>query len=372
MYDSVENSRADLQAAEKWPQPDPSRSPVSVFTEWDPLEEVIVGIIDDIRVPDWDPNLNAVIPEKAASFFRALPDRFPSDLVALAKREVDQLASLLSSEGVVVRRPDEFNHRKTISTPYFSTNGGFYSAMPRDCLFSMGNTIIEAPMAWRSRYFETFAFRSILQDYFDRGAHWISAPKPMLKDDLWNLSHEKSFFDSVIRDDEPLFDAADFVRLGRDIIGQRSHVTNRKGVDWLRMALGPEFTVHVFSFDDASPMHIDTTILPLAPGKVLVNRAWVSRLPDIFRHWDVLTPPASTLPDSHPLYMTSKWIHSNVLMLDEKRVIVEAQEEHLIASFTRWGFTPIPCSFRHFQSLGGSFHCATLDVRRRGRLDNYL
>jgi glycine amidinotransferase len=38
----------------------------------------------------------------------------------------------------------------------------------------------------------------------------------------------------------------------------------------------------------------------------------------------------------------------------------------------KWGFTPIPCNFRHFNSFGGSFHCATLDVRRRGKLESYL
>mgnify|MGYP003298904831 CR=1 FL=1 len=37
-----------------------------------------------------------------------------------------------------------------------------------------------------------------------------------------------------------------------------------------------------------------------------------------------------------------------------------------------WGFTPIPCSFRNFNSFGGSFHCATLDVRRRGKLESYI
>ena len=32
------------------------------------------------------------------------------------------------------------------------------------------------------------------------------------------------------------------------------------------------------------------------------------------------------MPDSHPLWMTSKWLNMNVLMLDEKRVLVEKHE----------------------------------------------
>ncbi len=70
--------------------------------------------------------------------------------------------------------------------------------------------------------------------------------------------------------------------------------------------------------------------------------------------------------------MTSAWINMNILMLDERRVIVERQDEPMIKALRSWGFEPIPCNFRHFNSFGGSFHCATLDVRRRGTLQSYF
>ena len=37
-----------------------------------------------------------------------------------------------------------------------------------------------------------------------------------------------------------------------------------------------------------------------------------------------------------------------------------------------WGFEPIPCAFRHAYKFGGSFHCATVDIRRRGTLQSYF
>ncbi len=37
-----------------------------------------------------------------------------------------------------------------------------------------------------------------------------------------------------------------------------------------------------------------------------------------------------------------------------------------------WGLEPIPCPFLHYAAFGGAFHCATLDVRRRGRLESYF
>lgn len=355
--------------------PVPQTSPVQVYTEWDPLEEVIVGVIDDIRVPEWDQSLAAVIPKKSQEFFISRSGgRFPEEQVRKAKAEVDTLARILEDEGVTVKRPSPSNQHYPVATPYFTAGGGFYSAMPRDCLFAIGDKLIEVPMAWRSRYFETFAFRDLLKDYFRKGAQWVSAPKPTLSDELWSHDYDPNAktFSSVINEFEPVFDAADFMKMGRDIIGQRSHVTNEFGVEWLKRCLGPDYRIHIYEFDDTSPMHIDTTILPLAPGKVLVNKLWVSRLPDVFKKWDVFHPPSSTLPDDHPLYMTSKWIHTNILMLDEKRVVIEKDEEALIRAFKSWGFQPILCPFKNFQSFGGSFHCATLDVRRKGELKSYI
>nr|ABA39825.1 unknown [Erwinia pyrifoliae] len=305
------------------------------------------------------------------NFFHRVSRKLPR-----RQQQEDAEESSIEAEGIRVKRPNESNHHQPIMTPHFTTGGTFYSAMPRDCLFAIGKKIIEVPMSWRSRYFETFAFRDILNDYFTRGAEWIAAPKPMLSDDVWEkeFDFEQEFpFRSIITEVEPLFDAADFMKMGRDIIGQRSHATNKKGIEWLRRALGPDYRVHIYEFEEPAPMHIDTTILPLAPGRVLINKGWVPQIPDIFKDWEILTPPASNLPDDHPLSMSSTLrIHTNVLMLDEKTVIVEEDEEALISAFRQWGFKTILCPFKHFQSFGGSFHCATLDVKRSGSLKSYI
>ena len=40
-------------------------------------------------------------------------------------------------------------------------------------------------------------------------------------------------------------------------------------------------------------------------------------------------------------------------------------------AFEKWNFEPVPCSFENYYAFAGSFHCATLDVRRRGGLESY-
>ena len=61
-----------------------------------------------------------------------------------------------------------------------------YAAMPRDILIVVGDEIIEAPMAWRSRFFEYRAYRPLLKEYFKRGAKWTTAPKPLMSDDMYD------------------------------------------------------------------------------------------------------------------------------------------------------------------------------------------
>jgi glycine amidinotransferase len=335
---------------------------------------VIVGVIDGATVPPWHVTLRATMPEEHFDMFRqrgGLP--FPERLVSAARRELEGLARLLEGEGVKVRRPDVADFGRPFATPLWQSTG-LYAAMPRDVLLVVGDELIEAPMPWRCRHFEVLAYRRLLREYFAAGARWTSAPKPALADDLY----DETFVDPepgreryCINDSEPVFDAADFVRCGRDILAQLSNVTNASGVEWLRRHLGDRYRVHVLKLNDTHPMHIDASVMPLAPGRVLVCPERVPSLPPMFKDWEVLAAPPPARGD-HPMFMSSRWVSMNVIMLDERHVVVERNETDLIAAFKSWGFTPLPCDFRNFNAFGGSFHCATLDVRRRGTLRSYF
>lgn len=350
---------------------------VNSFNEWDPLEEVIVGRIDSSTVPEWAITLESTMPSHSWQYFKENGGRsFSQDLLSKAKDELDGFATLLADFGVKVQRPDSIDQSRSFSTPDWRAAGGLYSAMPRDSLLVVGNQIIEAPMAWRNRYFETQAFRRLLKQYFLGGARWIAAPKPELTEPLFNLDyrHPKSDRDMnyAITEFEPVFDAADFARCGRDIFAQQSNVTNRFGIEWLRRHLGSDFNIHILEVRDTHPMHIDATFVPLAPGRIMVNPERIVSLPDIFKNWQILTPPPPITRLDGSFAMCSNWITSNVFMLDERRVFVEKSELPLIKAFESWGFEPIPYSLINFNRFGGGFHCCTLDIRRRGELQCYF
>jgi glycine amidinotransferase len=70
--------------------------------------------------------------------------------------------------------------------------------------------------------------------------------------------------------------------------------------------------------------------------------------------------------------MCNPWTSINVLMLDHRRMVVEASQPTLCRALKDWGFEPLPLAFLAYGPFGGAFHCATLDTRRRGVLEDYF
>lgn len=86
--------------------------------------------------------------------------------------------------------------------------------------------IIEALMTLRARFLETISFKPILWDYLRSGCRWICAPKPRLADDMYNLTDSAA---PALCDHEPVFDAANILRIGRDLLYLLSDTGNRCG-----------------------------------------------------------------------------------------------------------------------------------------------
>ncbi len=356
--------------------------PVNSYNEWDPLEEIIVGRLEGATIPSKHISVTFDVPQKLARLYRFVGGRrYPKLLTTPAQRELDAFIDLLEAQGVTVRRPDIVDFSRPFATPDWRSKG-FCTSCPRDGLLVIGNEIIETPMAWRSRYFENAAYRSLFKEYFAKGARWTAAPRPQLLDSLYDhdftLPQKGESLRYVINESEPVFDAADFVRCGRDLFVTQSNVTNAAGITWLRRHLGDGYRIHEIETMCRNPMHIDSSFVPLAPGKALINPDYIDpeRLPRILTSWDILVAPR---PDQLPRWswrtqmsMCSDWISINVLSLDERRVIVEQSQVSMIAALQTWGFEPIPCPFLNFAPFGGAFHCATLDIRRRGTLQSYF
>jgi glycine amidinotransferase len=353
---------------------------VNPHNEWDLLEEIVVGIVEGAMIPPWDVVMEATLHRRELwNFFqRHGGTPWPPELIAAAKKNLDEFVHILEAEGVTVRRPTPYDFSKPFSTPDFEIKSSCYAMMPRDVLLVIGDQIIEAPMGWRSRYHETHAYKDLCKEYFKQGARWVSAPRPQLSDQSYVPGFvapgEGEPMRTILTEFEPLLDAADAIKCGRDIFVAQSSCCNRFGIEWLQRHLGDEYRVREVEVYDTHPMHIDATFYPLAPGKLLINPERVKRVPDMFKRsgWDILVCPEPLMPESHPMYNCSRWIMMNVLMLDEERVIVSREEHMFIKALKGWGFKPIPCSFYDFSTIAGGFHCATVDIRRRSKLKSYF
>lgn len=354
--------------------------PVNSHNEWDPLEEVIIGKLDGAAFPPYHITLESAVPKEVCELVKMYQRQsVPVQLYEAAEKERQQFISILKSEGVVVKEPDVIDFSVEYATPDWRSTG-FCSASPRDSILIIGNKIIEAPMSWRSRYFETFAYRPVIQSY--HGAQWIAAPKPRLTDDVYDFSYtvpkKNETIRYVINEKEPLFDAANFMRFGKDILALISNTANIAGIKWLRNFLSSEYTVHEMKSRYSQPMHLDDHLMPLAPGKLLINPEYLRRddLPDIFNSWDILEAPQPDVSGGILIgnkILSKKWLKNiNILVLNGHRIIVEESQVSTIRALKKWGFEPIPCPFLNYATYGGLFHCATVDVRRKGTLESYF
>jgi glycine amidinotransferase len=359
---------------------------VRSYNEWDLLEEVIVGGVRGAMIPVWDELDYAAHPVDEYAYWHDRQNQpVPEEEVSAATRALDELAHILEAEGVRVHRPDPFDFSRPYSTPQWTWKSGFNAENPRDLLIVIGDEIIEAPTPRRGRVHEASAYRSALREVFQRGGRYVSAPRPLLADDqfIQDFPRPKRGDALMLKPDqpmksplteiEPVFEAADFMRCGKDIFYHTSFVTNQTGVDWLARHVGDAYRFHAIETRCRRPFHIDTTFVPIAPGKAIANPEFAPLLPPILKKWDVMyAPKMIPAPMKSPLQTGSNWLGMNLFSLDEERMFVDALQEELIRKLRDWGMKPIPIHFHKAYAFGGGLHCATLDVRRRGELKSYF
>jgi glycine amidinotransferase len=182
--------------------------------------------------------------------------------------------------------------------------------------------------------------------------------------------------DFVTTEVEPLFDAAELARMGKDIIVQHGFTANLSGIDWLRRHF-PNHRIHGMNFPgDPYPIHIDATLVALRPGLVL-NNPMRKVLPEhrVFfekNDWEIVEAAKPAHDSPPPLCYSSIWVSMNTFSLDPKTVCVEASEVHQMEQFDKLGFEVVPVPFRDVYPFGGGLHCATVDIYREGGCEDYF
>ena len=349
---------------------------VSSHNDWDPLEECFVGIATGAQFPVIDKSTHAfVFTTENYEDIKGLSGPINQNIVDEANEDLDNLASTLVSVGVKVRRPTPQDHSKNFSTPDWTTSG-YQTYSCRDLLLPLDNLIIDGASPHRSRYFETRSYKDFLYEVMQNGTEWISAPKPQLLDDLYQL---ENLADPTVINNEIIFDAPNVVRLGNDLLYQVSNTGTMLGAQWLKTILEPRgYRLHVaekfYSF-----AHFDSTVIPLRPGLVLLNGARLNNnhYPPLFKNWDKIFFPADQIVDTptalpNNISITSPYIGLNLLSVNENLVICDVNQTHLRKELDKHGIESIGLEMRHAKALAGGFHCVTLDTKRKGTRQDYF
>ena len=304
---------------------------VNSRNEWDPLEAIIVGEASNANWPMTDPVFSKEARNSLWTETPAPSGPVPQFIIDEANRELDTLSETLLRHGVTVYRPRPMN---------FVERRGMYNYCPRDRLLVAGDTIVDGNMMYPCRNQEIENYYRLIAD-------------------------ARNIF-TMPRDQGMVLDAANICRLGDTWLFLESASGNMKAHEWLQRKFR-NIKIELCNF--YSGVHIDSTIAPLREGLVMLNASRVNpqNCPRAFDHWEkIWVTDEMIVPQKFYQYpYASKWIAMNVLSINPETIIIDAAQTQLINILKSKGIDSIPLTLSHSRTLGGGFHCVTLDIRRK-------
>ena len=335
------------------------------YTEFQPLEEVLIGRCFDSKIVD---DFDAL--PKVKSLLKILFDETEEDFQHLVK--------VCETYGAKVIRPDyDYSKISNFSYPYL--------CQPRDSVIVLDDKIILS-MGQNINH-----LRSIAK----------------------SLSHYKEHF-LINRMKLSNLLCPSIVRLGNDILAD----VGEKGVEEKHWEFLKNYFKN-FNFKDnklitneINPMtgslHGDSIFAILKPGLILTEKK--SHLySELYPNWDIIEVGKS----KHKIYdwnfglkekmmpyfyrfenkkyhqealyhYVDKWLTHwvgysqetvwdiNCLVLDEENVVFSQENKKLFKKLEKHKINPIVSPYRHRWFWDGGIHCITVDIRRQGNKERYL
>ncbi len=299
------------------------------YNEWDPLREIVVGSATDANWPSTDP-VFAKESEKTTWQKTPVPaGPVPNWIIDESNEDLEGLCDIFRQAGITVHRPLDLE---------FQDRGGMYNYCPRDRLLVAGDVVVDPAMMYPCRTMELDALHPVV----DNAREYIHMP----------------------RNEGMTLDAANIARLGDTWLFLESASGNRAAYDWLCLQF-PNIRIELCNF--YAGVHIDSTVVPLREGVVMLNASRVQpeTVPECLQSWDKIWIDDVIAQDFYQYPYASKWIAMNVLSIDPQTVIVDKEQTGIITILEQRGFTVIRHQLRHSRTLGGGFHCVTLDTWRQ-------
>ena len=199
--------------------------------------------------------------------------------------------------------------------------------------------------------------------------------------------------------------SANMIRLGKDLYFNLANIINYLEKDKIKeryQKLFPGYRTHPLTI----PGHGDGSVCPVKPGLIVTVRD-PDRYKETFPGWEVVPLKGQSWSAVEPHlkkksklrnryfvqgeenndafhdYITEWYDHwvtyveetvfdVNMLVIDEKNVICNNENDQVFEAFERHGITPHVINFRHRYFWDGGLHCITSDLHRDGSQNDYF
>lgn len=309
---------------------------VSVHHEWGKLKEVIVGIGDDLVIPSYseavsffyDPAYIDEMKKYGGTDARKLDPKG----VKQAKGQIDNLARVLQKQGVVVYRSKRLSKEEMEYLGSVQKGSHFFYA--RDPVLVIGSNVIETAISIPFKVKERYAIRPILRKRLEGSStKHVSMPVPS----------------PVFGRDQIYLEGGDVLLNGREIyVGISGKGSSPKGAEWLQHFLGSGYRVHQIKLSPEFE-HLDCVLSLVRPGLgVRCKDAIIGELPESIRNWDYVEVTKEE----------AKRLGANLLILDEKSVIIDKQHHRIGKELTKKGVRVIEIAYDKVATWGGGLRCS--------------
>lgn len=322
--------------------------------EWDPLKKVVVGIADDATIPELEVSLRCINYADYNDESNIPKGRYPQQVIDEANEDLEIFCDFLIKEGVEVVRPDKKYVPK------------YYNYCPRDNVLVHDDLILATPQPLRARHNEYMSMDRHFKALEEIGARYIKRTAEKT-DALYNTKCLGDKDTLALTNVEPAFDAANILRDNDNLYYLVSNGGNKSGAEFLQDLVGPDKKVwtveNIYSF-----MHIDSTIALLREGLMLLNPERIKskeQLPKPLQSWDAIWAPEPQDIGFYPGYCNaSKWLNVNLFSVRPDLVALHKSQDNLRVELEKHGIDCAMLPGRQQRTLGGGFHCVTLDLLR--------
>lgn len=351
---------------------------MSIWTNWDPLEEVIVGNCNTEIPTDWN-----IEPEARPLINQILQE---------TKEDLDNLAEILEGLNVTVHRPVPNRFPERIELPTFSVLYATNPIVPRDQYLAYGDTIYQTYTSMPDRYFDSYNYYEIFKSLYDEGYNWISQPPPLIK----NFQGKKWFVDGPTiygenYKNKVLWHAATMFKCGDALITNNAGPGSQAGLEWMRRNID----ARIIPNDDTIVNnwgHIDHGFYMINDDTVLcMDVTWVPQclrnknIIDLsgkferFPYQDFIRQTKGIRAKDHvSLEWLNVWLQewkgyaqevafeTNVLVVDPHNIVCSANQPEVFELLSKIGVTCHVSPIRHNLFWEAGIHCLTLDLKRKG------